>query len=83
MPFGDQRTSRLQFHGRDSWWLFGTCVLAGLALGFFANVAADQSLRYSFVIGVISAGMLGLPVLVLMTLDRWRQKRQSRRRLSA
>ena len=43
-------------------------MVTGFLLGLFANLARDEPLT-SLTVGVAAAGILGVPVLVLIALD--------------
>lgn len=57
--------------GADSWWLLALSSIVGFLLGFTMNLG--ESLGYAATIGLMGAGLLGVPVLILICVDRLRR----------
>lgn len=81
-PAAHRGTLRERFEGRVTWWLLLVSSLLGFVLGFATNVGSS-SMAYSLGIGLISGGLLGFPVLILIGLDRLRASRRQKADLAA
>lgn len=77
-PTGDESAGlrNTRFEGGGAWRAFALCATAGFALGFLTNVTHGGAIAIAAGFGV--AAILGVPVIILIGLDRLRGRRVSR-----
>lgn len=64
------------YSGRDAWATLIICAMGGFLLMFFTNIRS-QSLVFSLLLGAVGAALLGVPVLILIGIDRLRGRRDA------